>query len=203
MPVKGVHCFITLLFFLYFIFYNYTISVFLYYKINSYKVFVLSLGVLTVKTNRLNLSSGLWIYWVFLLDFGLSRLTSLQLIQYHVAGFYKPTIPQSPPSHLRDYSMCNNARLEFLPQFLYQALIQMNGAWKMVSSVGVWTHNLLVMSLLPLPLDHGYSPKCWPLYHQRFLNLLFLCFSSRTLAWLSVCSFSSTSSRLSSTLAGD
>ncbi len=35
----------------------------------------------------------------FLLDFGLSGLTSLQLIQYHVAGFYKPTIPQSPPSH--------------------------------------------------------------------------------------------------------
>jgi hypothetical protein len=49
----------------------------------------------------------------FLLDFGLSRLTSLQFIQYHVAGFYKPTIPQSPPSHLRDYSTCNNARLEF------------------------------------------------------------------------------------------
>jgi hypothetical protein len=48
-----------------------------------------------------------------LLDFGLSRLTSLQFIQYHVAGFYKPTIPQSPPSHLRDNSTCNNARLEF------------------------------------------------------------------------------------------
>jgi hypothetical protein len=29
------------------------------------------------------------------MDFGLSRLTSLQFIQYHVAGFYKPTIPQS------------------------------------------------------------------------------------------------------------
>jgi len=27
--------------------------------------------------------------------------------------FYKQTIPQSPPSHLRDYSTCNNARLEF------------------------------------------------------------------------------------------
>jgi hypothetical protein len=36
----------------------------------------------------------------FFLDFGLSWLTSLQFIQYHVAGFYKPTIPQSPPSHL-------------------------------------------------------------------------------------------------------
>ncbi len=51
--------------------------------------------------------------FLFLLDFGLSWLTSLQFIQYHVAGFYKLTIPQSPPSHLRDYSTCNNARWEF------------------------------------------------------------------------------------------
>jgi hypothetical protein len=54
----------------------------------------------------------------FFLDFGLSRLTSLQFIQYHVAGFYKPTIPQSPPSHLRDYSICNNTRLEFSTIFV-------------------------------------------------------------------------------------
>ncbi len=57
----------------------------------------------------------------FVLDFGLSWLTSLQFIQYNVAGFYKPTIPQSPPSHLQDYSTCNNARLEsstiFVPSF--------------------------------------------------------------------------------------
>jgi hypothetical protein len=54
----------------------------------------------------------------FWLDFGLSRLTSLQFFQYHVAGFYKPTIPQSPPSHLRDYSTINNARLEFSTIFV-------------------------------------------------------------------------------------
>ncbi len=48
----------------------------------------------------------------FLLGFGLSQLTSLHFIQYHVTGFYKLIIPQSPPSHLRDYSTCNNARLE-------------------------------------------------------------------------------------------
>jgi hypothetical protein len=30
--------------------------------------------------------------------------------------------------------------------FASMLLIQMNGAWKMVSTVGVWTHN---MSLLP------------------------------------------------------
>ncbi len=60
-------------------------------------------------------------FFFLLLGFGLSRLTSLQFIQYHVAGFYKPTMPQSPPSHLRDYSTCNNARLElstiFVPCF--------------------------------------------------------------------------------------
>jgi hypothetical protein len=66
------------------------------------------------KMIKLILFLGLW-------AFGLSRLTSLQFIQYHVAGFYKPTIPQSPPSHLWDYSTCNYARLEFsticLPSF--------------------------------------------------------------------------------------
>ncbi len=31
-------------------------------------------------------------YLLFFLDFRLSRLTSLQFIQHHVAGFYKPTI---------------------------------------------------------------------------------------------------------------
>jgi hypothetical protein len=38
-------------------------------------------------------------FFFFLLEFGLSRLTSLQFIQYHVAGFYKLTILQSSPSH--------------------------------------------------------------------------------------------------------
>ncbi len=50
--------------------------------------------------------------------FGLSRLTSLQFIQYHVAGFYKLTIPQSPPSHLQDYSTYNNASLDFSTIFV-------------------------------------------------------------------------------------
>ncbi len=54
----------------------------------------------------------------FLFDFGLSQLTSLQFIQYPVAGFYKPTIPKSPPSHFRDYSTCKNARLEFSTNFV-------------------------------------------------------------------------------------
>ncbi len=32
--------------------------------------------------------------------------------------FYKPTFPQSSPSHLQDYSICNNARLEFSTIFV-------------------------------------------------------------------------------------
>jgi hypothetical protein len=35
-----------------------------------------------------------------------------------VAGVYKLTIPQSPPSHLRDYSLFNNARFEFSTIFV-------------------------------------------------------------------------------------
>jgi hypothetical protein len=55
----------------------------------------------------------------FWLDFCLSQLTSLQIILYHVAGFYKPTIPHiSPPSHLQDYSICNYASLEFSTNFV-------------------------------------------------------------------------------------
>jgi hypothetical protein len=34
----------------------------------------------------------------FLLGFGLSQLTSLQFIQYHVAGFYTPTIHKVHPT---------------------------------------------------------------------------------------------------------
>jgi hypothetical protein len=56
-------------------------------------------------------------FFFFFLAFGISQLTSLQFILYHVAGFYNPTIPQSPPSHLQDYSKCNNARIEFSTSF--------------------------------------------------------------------------------------
>ncbi len=51
-------------------------------------------------------------------DFGLSQLTSLQFILYHASGFLKPTIPQSPSSHLQDYSICNNSRIEFSTNFV-------------------------------------------------------------------------------------
>jgi hypothetical protein len=56
----------------------------------------------------------------FFLDFSLSQLTSLQFILYHVARFYKPNIPQSPPlpPYLQDYSIRNNDRLEFSTNFV-------------------------------------------------------------------------------------
>jgi hypothetical protein len=62
---------------------------------------------------------------------------------------------------------------------LFQALIQLNGAWKMVSTVGARTHNLSVMNLLPLPLDHGYSPFFFFLSRSKkylFVIYLFLNF---------------------------
>ena len=59
-----------------------------------------------------------------------------QLADCHsIPWFYKPTIPQYPPSHLQDYSTCNSARLIFCPTLSFHALIQVNGAWKMVSVV--------------------------------------------------------------------
>ncbi len=51
-----------------------------------------------------NLSQN--VFFIFL-DFCISQLTSLQFILCYVAGF-----SQSPPFHLWDYSICNNARLE-------------------------------------------------------------------------------------------
>ena len=66
---------------------------------------------------------------LFLWDFGLSLLTSSHFILNHGAGFYKPTIPQYSPTHLKDYSTCNSARFRVSNIFLYPLLlIQMNGA---------------------------------------------------------------------------
>jgi hypothetical protein len=47
-------------------------------------------------------------FFFFFFGFGLSQLTSLQFIQYHVAGFYKPTILQS---YLQDYSTTQHATM--------------------------------------------------------------------------------------------
>ncbi len=84
---------------------------------NSYLVSVLCHSLQTSKKSK-NQKKNLHFTSFFSLDFGLSWLTSLQFILCHVAGFYKLTIGQCSPSHLREYSTCNNARLEF-PEFLF------------------------------------------------------------------------------------
>jgi hypothetical protein len=43
------------------------------------------------------------------------------------AWFLKANCPQTPPSHLQDYSTCNSARLLF-PQLAIMLLIHINGA---------------------------------------------------------------------------
>ncbi len=69
-------------------------------------------------------------------NIGLSLLTSLQFIIWYVAGFYKPTIPQSPSSYLQDYCTYTSfQRLKF-SALLFQAL--KNFAWKIVSTIEVW-----------------------------------------------------------------
>jgi hypothetical protein len=55
------------------------------------------------------------------------------------------------------FNICNNARLEFSTNFVPR-FDPNEWCLKIISTVGVWTHNLLVISLLPKPLDHGYSP---------------------------------------------
>jgi hypothetical protein len=57
------------------------------------------------------------------------------------------TVLQSPPSHLRVYRKCNNAKLEFSTIFV-PGFDRMNSAWKMVSIVG---------GLNPGPLGHESS----------------------------------------------
>ncbi len=43
-------------------------------------------------------------------------------------------------------------------QFLFQALIQMNGAWKMVAIVGVWTQDLLTTTPRLLIIEYQRKP---------------------------------------------
>jgi hypothetical protein len=97
-----------------------------------------------------------FLFLFFVFDFGLSRLTSLQFIQYHVAGFYKPTIPQSPPSHLRDYSTCNNARSEFstifVPSFDPNEWCQNKGVHSVGLNPGPLSHESSALTTRPVLL---------------------------------------------------
>jgi hypothetical protein len=70
-----------------------------------------------------------------------------------VAGFYKPTIPQSPPSHLRDYSTCNNSRLEFstifVPSFDPNEWCLKNGLHSRGLSPGLLGHESSALTTRP------------------------------------------------------
>jgi len=71
----------------------------------------------------------------------------LHFILSYEAGFYKPTVLKFHPPFLQDYSICNNARLiSTYSNFCSRLLIQMNGAWKLVSG-----------GLNPRPLSHESS----------------------------------------------
>ncbi len=69
--------------------------------------------------HRHNFPCQLWVhswsenpqFYYFILLGLLSWLADkLHFILSYKAGFYKQNTPQSPPSHLQDYSKCNNAR---------------------------------------------------------------------------------------------
>ncbi len=100
-------------------------------------------------------------FFFFLSDFGLSWLTSLQFIQYNVAGFYKPSIPQSPPSHLQVYSICNNARLEFptifVPSFDPNEWCLKNGLHSGGLNPGPLGHESSALTTRPRLLTYDWS----------------------------------------------
>jgi hypothetical protein len=75
--------------------------------------------------------------------------TSLQFILCSVAGFYKLTIPKSPPSYLQDYIICNNARLEFSTILCSRRWSKWMVPEKWSLQWEVWTQDLSYMSLLP------------------------------------------------------
>ncbi len=118
----------------------------------------------------------------FFWGFGISQLTRLQFIHYHVARFYKPTIPQRPPSHLRDYSICNNARLIFT-WFLIQAFDP--NEWGLKNGFHSWGLN-------PGPLGHESSAlttrprllaklKLSLAWEELYINMSCLYFKVKTL----------------------
>ena len=81
----------------------------------------------------------------FLRDIGFIQLTSSHFIP---AGFYKLTIPQYPPSHLKNYSKCKSDRLEFPTDFLFL----LNEWWvKYRLPLLIRTQNISDMSHLPRP----------------------------------------------------
>jgi hypothetical protein len=117
----------------------------------------------------------------FLLDFGLSWLTSLQFIQYHVAGIYKLTIPQSLPSHLWDYSTFINARLDvstfFVPSFDPNEWRLKNGLHSGGLNPGPLGHESSTLTTRPWLLAYAYLfflPSANKYVHLMLSNSLIL-----------------------------
>jgi hypothetical protein len=109
-------------------------------------------------------------FFFFLFDFGLSRLTSLQFIQYHVAGFYKPTIPQSPPSHFAGLQHMQQCQVRVFHKYFFKAFDP--NEWCLKNGLHSWGLN-------PGPLGHESSalttrPRLLAYFSYIYLKLVVL-----------------------------
>jgi hypothetical protein len=94
--------------------------------------------------------------------------------------FFKLTIPQSPPSHFWDYSICNNARIEFstifVPSFDPNEWCLKNGLHSEGLNPGPLGHESTALTTRPWLLDNfkllyvGYTSKI----EARNINVIFI-----------------------------
>ncbi len=86
-----------------------------------------------ITTGQRNLIKG---HFCLLLDFG--QLTSFMFILSYEAEFYKPTVLKvhPPNSRISAHATLPGRLKHIIISFCSRLLIQMNNAWKMVSSVG-------------------------------------------------------------------
>jgi hypothetical protein len=85
----------------------------------------------------------LFCFW-FLVSVGWQAYNSFNTMKLDFISwpFLISTLPFAGLQHMQQ------CQVRVFPQFLFQALSQMNGALKMVSILGDWTQDLSVMSLL-------------------------------------------------------
>ena len=105
-------------------------------------------GWLTTFCNKTVVQVVWWIHF-FLFEFGPGQLTSFHFIHSYEIGFYNPTVLKFHPPICGITAHATMPGLLSTICFAYMILIQINGAWKMGSTAGAWTHDLSVMSLLP------------------------------------------------------
>ncbi len=100
-------------------------------------------------------SIGLW-YWSTIHPQSVNSLGAYIYVDH----------PQSPPSHLQDYSTCNSARwLNLFPWFDPNEWCMKNGLLSGGLNPGPLGHESSA-----LPLDHGYSPLSVPTLTKCYLN---------------------------------